>query len=124
MTDDEIGRAGSRSSMIPGLAAVGLFVVMAAAIASSAFGTPVGFPEGESIVAHIGYALFDLDMGTIATEGFLAAFLIIAIALDVAVDAAIFLAKREEEGSIVTAITDGGVETSADGRSADRGGDR
>jgi len=102
--------------MIPGLAAIGLFIVMAVAFVQASFGEPVLFPEGESIVAHIGYALFDLqnDMGTIASEGFLAAFLIIAIGLDVAVDSAIFLAKREEGGSIVSAIADGGWESPAD----------
>lgn len=106
MTDDEPGG----SSLTPGLAAVALFGVLAAAIAGSAggFGDPVGFPAGESVVHNIGYALFDIDLGEIASEGFLAAFLIIALALDVALDSAIYLAKREDEGSIVSALTDGG----------------
>ena len=112
MTTDETGASNSGSSLVPGLAAVALFVVMAVAIVQSSFGTAVAFPEGESIVAHIGYAMFDLqaDMGTIASEGFLAAFLIIAVGLDVAVDGALFLAKREKEGSIVALLTDGGRE--------------
>ncbi len=112
MTTDETGTSNSGSSLVPGLAAVALFVVMAVAIVQSSFGTALAFPEGESIVAHIGYAMFDLqaDMGTIASEGFLAAFLIIAVGLDVAVDGALFLAKREKEGSIVALLTDGGRE--------------
>lgn len=100
----------SRSSLAPGLAAVALFGVLAAAVLGSAggFGEPAGFPAGESVVHNIGYALFDIDLGEIAAEGFLAAFLIIALALDVALDAAIYLAKREDGGSIVSALTDGG----------------
>jgi len=108
MTDDEPGS----SSLRPGLAAVALFGVLAAVVLGSAsgFGDPVQFPAGESIVHNIGYALFDIDLGGIPTEGFLAAFLIIAIALDVALDSAVYLAKREDDGTIISALTDGGRE--------------
>jgi len=106
MTDDRPGG----SSRAPGLAAVALFGVLAAVILGSAggFADPAGFPAGESIVHNIGYALFDIGLGEIPVEGFLAAFLIIAIALDVALDSAVYLAKREDEGTIVSALTDGG----------------
>jgi len=109
MTDDEPGS----SSLTPGLAALALFGVLAAVVLGSASGfsdPAVGFPAGESIVHNIGYALFDIDLGGIPTEGFLAAFLIIAIALDVALDSAVYLAKQEDEGTIVSALTDGGRE--------------
>ena len=114
---------------LPGVAAVALFGVLVAVILSSVggFGEPAGFPADESIVHNIGYALFDIDLGEIASEGFLAAFLIIALALDVALDSAVYLAKQEEDGSVVSALTDGGrdvVDTdgtlSADADSSER----
>ena len=95
---------------LPGVAAVALFGVLVAVILSSAggFGEPAGFPADESVVHNIGYALFDIELGEIASEGFLAAFLIIALALDVALDSAVYLAKQEDEGSVISALTDGG----------------
>ena len=128
MTDDEPGS----SSRKPGLAAVALFGVLAAVVLGSAsgFGAAKGFGD-VSIVHNIGYALFDIDLGGIPTEGFLAAFLIIAIALDVALDSAVYLAKQEDEGTIVSALTDGGrdivdgeVAATAETDETDRGGDR
>ena len=130
MTDDGPGS----SSRKPGLAAIALFGVLAAVVLGSASGfsdPAVGFPAGESIVHNIGYALFDIDLGGISSEGFLAAFLIIAIALDVALDSAVYLAKQEDEGRIISALTDGGRDI-VDGEVAgttetdetDRGGDR
>jgi len=105
----------NRGSRKPGLAALALFGVLAAVILSSAggFGEPAGFPAGESIVHNIGYALFDIELGEIASEGFLAAFLIIALALDVALDSAVYLAKQEEDESLVSALTDGGQDSTA-----------
>ena len=121
-----------RNRLLPGLAAVALFVVMAVVFVTAPFGPAAGFPEGESLVMNLGYALFDLELGGIPAEGFLAAFLIIAIALDVAIDSAIFLAKREEGGRFETGFgaTDdesdaapaGGSTTAADG-GASEGGD-
>ncbi|MFC6771487.1 hypothetical protein [Halorubrum pallidum] len=88
---------------------------MAITALSAEFGAVSGFPADASIVHNIGYALFDLgeyDVATVPAEGFLATFLIAAVALDVAVDGAVYLAKREEDGSIVAAVgqafTDGG----------------
>jgi len=129
MTDDEPGS----SSRKPGLAAIALFGVLAAVVLGSASGfadPAAGFPAGESIVHNIGYALFDIDLGGIPSEGFLAAFLIIAIALDVALDSAVYLAKQEDEGRIISALTDGGRDI-VDGEVAgttdnetEQGGDR
>lgn len=96
--------ATDRNRLVPGLAAVLLFGAMAVAFLNAEFGAPEGFPEGESIIHNIGYAMFNLDLGAIPSEGFLAAFLIIALALDVAIDASIYLAKREEEGRVVSAV--------------------
>jgi len=101
---------------IPGIAALALFGVLVAVILNAAggFGDPAGFPAGESVVHNIGYALFDIELGGIPSEGFLAAFLIIAIALDVALDSAVYLAKQEEDGSVVSALTDGGRDVGTD----------
>jgi NADH-quinone oxidoreductase subunit J len=112
VSDDE-----SRGSRIaPAIAVGGLFAVLAATVTGAGFDArPAGFPADASVVHNIGYALFDLgayDIATIPAEGFLAAFLIAAVALDVAVDGAVYLAKREEDGAIVSAVgqafTDGG----------------
>ncbi|TKX74534.1 hypothetical protein EXE46_08320 [Halorubrum sp. GN11_10-6_MGM] len=112
MSNDE-----SRGSRIaPAIAVGALFAVLAATVNAATFGFgEVGFPADASVVHNIGYALFDLgayDVATVPAEGFLAAFLIAAVALDVAVDGAVYLAKREEGDSIVSALgqafTDGG----------------
>ncbi|WP_049984870.1 NADH dehydrogenase [Halobellus rufus] len=86
------------SHLVPGLAAAALFVVMAAAILSSSMPEPQGFAEGANITASIGYAMFNLDLGDVAGESFLVAFIVIAITLDVALDGAVHLARREDGG--------------------------
>ncbi|OYR58737.1 hypothetical protein [Halorubrum halodurans] len=108
MTDDSGG-----TRILPAIAVGALFAVMAATFLSAGFEEAAGFPEGESIVHNVGYALFNLgEAAAIPSEGFLAAFLIVAVALDVAVDGAIYLARREDGGSVSAAIgealTDGG----------------
>lgn len=110
------GDTESRGRIVPAVAVGLLFAVMALTVLSADFGAEVaGFPADASVVHNLGYALFNLgvyDVATIPSEGFLAAFLIVAVALDVAVDGAVYLAKREEDGSIVAAVgeafTDGG----------------
>jgi len=109
VSDDQGGR------VVPAIAVGALFALLTATVLSAEFGEAAGFPAGESVVHNIGYAMFNLGehgIATIPSEGFLAAFLIAAVALDVAVDGAIYLAKREEDGSIVAAVggtfTDGG----------------
>lgn len=81
--------------LLPGLAAVALFVLLAAAFLTSSFSTPTGFPADASIVSNIGYALFNIDAGGVPAEGFIAAFFTVAIVLDAALDGAILLARRE-----------------------------
>jgi NADH-quinone oxidoreductase subunit J len=81
--------------MLPGLAALALFALMAGVFLGATFGTPAGFPTDASVVAGIGNALLGIT-GGLVTEGFLVAFILIAIALDAALDGALMLAKREE----------------------------
>jgi NADH-quinone oxidoreductase subunit J len=90
-----------------GLVALVLFVVLAAVFLTASLGTPQGFPGDGSITASIGYAMFNIDDGAFPAEGFLVAFLIIAVVLDAALDAAVMLAKREGEG-LGPLETDGG----------------
>ncbi len=82
-------------STVPGLAAVALFVVMAAVFVTADFGNPAGFPGDASIVAGIGNALLGITNGGLVPESFLVAFILIAIALDAALDGALLLAKRD-----------------------------
>jgi NADH-quinone oxidoreductase subunit J len=109
-----------------GVLAIALFGVMAAAFVTAEFGESVGF-EGGSTTETIGYALLNLE-GSLPTEGFLVALIIMAVVLDAALDAAVMLGKREESED--RAAPDGGAETRApggpDGRDVgrDRGGDR
>jgi len=101
-----------------GLAAGALFLVLAAVFVQATFPEPAGFPEGASIVAGIGYALFDLtEQSPVPTEGFLAAFEIVDVVLVGALVAAVMLASRESEGvsGMLTALTDGGSPARADG---------
>ena len=95
------------SHLVPALAAVALFVVMAAVILTAPFGSPSGFPGDASIVASIGYAMFDLD-GPVAAESFLVAFEIIDLVLVAALVGAVMLARREEDGASVALLADGG----------------
>ncbi|QLG64023.1 proton-conducting membrane transporter [Halorarum salinum] len=105
------------SHLVPGLAAVALFVVMAVTFLQASFPLEeaAGFPEGASITASIGYAMFNISGGPVPAEGFLVAFLVIAIALDIAIDGAIFLAKSGEEGVLGKAFTDGGSDRAGKG---------
>ena len=84
-----------RGSKVVGILAVGLFGFLAAVFLTAGFGPPQGFPEG-SITRSIGYAMFNLPGGDIDSEGFLVAFVLIAVVLDAALDGAVMLAKRED----------------------------
>lgn len=101
--------------LLPGLAAVALFVVMTAAFLRAEFPAPQGFGSG-SITASIGYALFDLS-GPIASEFFLVAFEIMGVLLVAALVAAVMLARRESDLGPLSGPgssdvrTDGGTET-------------
>ena len=96
-------------SLLAGLAAVGLFVVLAAVTLSSDFSAVIadfGFPAGESVVAAIGAALIGID-AAIPVESFVVALIVIAIALDAALDGSIMLAKRDDEGDTDAAANGG-----------------
>ncbi|WP_135535566.1 MULTISPECIES: hypothetical protein [Halostella] len=91
--------------LLPGLGAVALFAVFAMTFLNSSFGEAQGFPGGQSITENLGLAMFDLaSLQTIEAEGFLVAFLVVAIALDAALEGSIMLAKREEEGEVVNPL--------------------
>jgi NADH-quinone oxidoreductase subunit J len=93
------------SNLLPGLIAVALFAVLAAVFVVAGFGDPQGFPADANIVESIGYALVNLDPA-VPSEGFLVAFVLIAVVLDAALDGSIRLAKRYEDS--VIAMPDGG----------------
>lgn len=98
------------SDLLPGLLAVALFAAMGLIVLNTGFTEMEGFPE-MNVTAEIGYALLDMTAlqtteGAMAgTERFLASFLLAAIVLDAALDASLVLAKREEEGETVTALS-------------------
>ena len=101
--------------LLPGVVAVALFGVLAAVIVGTPFGSPIGFPEGESIVEHIGFALFNIELGDaeLRGEGFLVAFLVIALVLDAALEGSLMLSERDDESDVQPAggldeVTDGG----------------
>ncbi|WP_254763612.1 hypothetical protein [Natrinema marinum] len=126
-------------TLVPGLLAVGLFAVMALIAVNTAFepmtqAAGAGFPDDVSITAELGYALFGFDelqeIG--GTEPFLAAVLLVAVALDAALDASLVLAKREEGGEPVAALSTTGEVSSpsegaqpavADGGESETGGE-
>jgi NADH-quinone oxidoreductase subunit J len=89
-------------SLRRGLAAVALFVVLAAVYLNAAFRSAAGFGEGAEITRSIGAALFGIDPaavtsgGAVPAEGFLVALILVAILLDAALDGALMLAKRDD----------------------------
>ena len=95
------------SHLVPGLAAVALFAVMAVVFLRAEFplAEAAGFPEGASITASIGYAMFNVDGGgaTVPSEGFLVAFEIVDIVLVAALVGAVTLA-RTGIGSSITGV--------------------
>jgi NADH-quinone oxidoreductase subunit J len=111
--------------LLPGLAAVALFLVIAAAVLRGSFGDPQGFGPDAAITASIGYAMFALDMGSVPSESFLVAFEIVDVVLVAALAAAVLLARREHEGEVVALLADGGREVRDRlGGTDDEGGDR
>lgn len=94
--------------LLPGAIAVVLFVVLAGTFVRAPFGDADGF-EG-SVTESIGFALLNLDLDGaltgIPSEGFLVALLLLALALDAALDGAIHLARRDERSNV--AGDDGG----------------
>lgn len=82
--------------LVPGVIAAGFFVLFAYVITRADIGEATGFPAGESVTANIGFALLNIS-GTIPSEGFLVAFILVAFLLDAALEGAVHLAKRENE---------------------------
>jgi NADH-quinone oxidoreductase subunit J len=79
-----------------GLGAVALFAVLAAVALGGQFAAGAGFPADASITASIGYALIGLEpLAAHPVESFLAALIIIAVALDAALDGSVMLARRD-----------------------------
>ena len=83
--------------LLPGLLAVAVFGVLAFVTLRAELGDVAGFPSDTSVTADIGMALINAPT-TIPTEGFLVAFITIAVVLDAALDGAVMLATREDEG--------------------------
>jgi len=133
MTDKP--RLNTEGSFVAGLAAIALFVVLAAVFTGVSFPAPAGFGEGAAITKSLGAAMFDIapsaimDEGETAVpaEGFLVAFIVIGVLLDAALDGAVMLAKREEAGENVGLGTGAGdadgAAVAADGGEAAEGGD-
>lgn len=95
--------------LLPGVIAIAVFAVMAAVILRADLGDTAGFPSDASVTADIGMALLNAPT-TIPTEGFLVAFILIALVLDAALDGAVYLAGREKGGRLVTALRGGDSE--------------
>jgi len=91
--------AGNARRLLPGLAAVALFVLLALVSAGSVFTEAAGFPADASVVEGIGYAMIGLSGSAIPVENFLAVFIAIALALDAALEGSILLAQRGDEGA-------------------------
>ncbi|WP_324662723.1 proton-conducting membrane transporter [Haloarcula sediminis] len=133
-------RLNTEGSLVAGLAAVGLFVVLGGVFLTASFPVPTGFPDGAAITKSLGAAMFDIAPGqlmgegeaAVPAEGFLVAFLLIGVLLDAALDGAVMLAKREEDGENVglgsgtdapedAVAADGGPQTDGGASSADGG---
>jgi NADH-quinone oxidoreductase subunit J len=82
-------------SALPGLVAFALFTIMATVFIGAEFDAAEGYPAGESIVAGIGNSLLGITDGGLVVEGFLVSLILIAIALDAALDGAVLLAERD-----------------------------
>lgn len=89
--------------LLPGLIAVAVFGVIAFVTLRAEIGEPAKFPADTSVTADIGMALINAPT-VIPTEGFLVAFLLVALVLDAALDGAVYMAGREEAGELVTAL--------------------
>ncbi|MFC4549458.1 MULTISPECIES: NADH-quinone oxidoreductase subunit J [Halorussus] len=106
----------------PGLAAVALFGVLAYVFVGAEFGEAAGFPNGAEITASIGYAMFNIGaQNAVASEGFLVAFEIIDVVLVAALVGAVMLARRDEGGTITSALRSDAVEDEGQVAVADGG---
>ncbi|MFC7080674.1 NADH-quinone oxidoreductase subunit J [Halorussus caseinilyticus] len=94
------------SRMLPGVAALALFAVMAWVFVGAEFGDAAsGFGGDASITASIGYAMFNIPaQNAVPSEGFLIPFEIIDLVLVAALVGAVMLARRDEGGEITSAL--------------------
>ncbi|WP_255150440.1 NADH-quinone oxidoreductase subunit J [Halorarius halobius] len=106
-----------RGGKLAGVVALALFGVLAAVFLTADFGEMAGFGGAEGITASIGYAMFNLDGGTLPAEGFLVAFEIIDVVLIAALAAAVMLARREQDATGFLPLIDGGRDTGPEGAS-------
>jgi NADH-quinone oxidoreductase subunit J len=113
-----------RARKWPGVAALGLFVVLAWVFVNAPFPDPAsGFVGDAGITASIGYAMFNIQApDAIASEGFLVTFIVIAVVLDAALDGAVMLASREAEGTLTTALRSDAAERETEQVPATDGG--
>ena len=103
----------SGRNLLPGAAALALFVVFAVVFLTASFGSPAGFPQNANVVASIGYAMFNVfgvgGDARVPAEGFLAMFEMVDLVLVAALVGAVVLGRREDESADATgAIADGG----------------
>jgi NADH-quinone oxidoreductase subunit J len=95
-----------------GLPALVLFVIFALGVLGRDLGQLFDSDPltGADVTEVIGLALLNIeDPNLPGAEGFLPALILLALVLDAALDGAVHLASREDEGSIVTALAaDGG----------------
>jgi len=104
----------------PGVAALALFAVMAWIFVGAEFGEAAGFPDGASITASIGYAMFNINaQNAVPGEGMLVAFEIIDLVLVAALVGAVMLARRDDGGEIVSALRSDAVEQQSTASSGD-----
>ena len=104
----------------PGVAALALFAVMAWIFVGAEFGEAAGFPDGASITASIGYAMFNINaQNAVPGEGMLVAFEIIDLVLVGALVGAVMLARRDDGGEIVSALRSDAVEQQSTASSGD-----
>jgi NADH-quinone oxidoreductase subunit J len=119
-------------SLRPGLAAIALFVLMAATFLTASFPAAAGFGENAAITKSLGAALFSIDAAALVSgeatavpaEGFLIAFEMIDVVLVAALVAAVMLARREVEGDSVTVAADATDDRDAEAAVAADGGER
>jgi len=97
-------RLKTDTSLWPGVAAIGLFAVLAATFLSAELPDPSGFGANAEIMKSIGAAMFSIDPALLTSdgnhvdsEGFLVLFILIAVVLDAALDGSLMLAKRDDE---------------------------
>jgi NADH-quinone oxidoreductase subunit J len=95
-------RLATEASLVPGLIAVGLFVLLSAIFLAAPLAGPATF-DGGAVMQSLGAALMSIDAGAVVgdgtpipAEGFVVSLIIVAVALDAALDGSLMLARRDE----------------------------